>query len=629
MNGPVIQKMTDELASQIAAGEVVDRPSSVVKELIENSIDAGAKTISVETVDGGLSLIMVRDDGVGMEKEDVVMSVMPHATSKLGSIDDLLTLKTLGFRGEALSSIASVSRLLITSKKSEHLTGVLVDFEVGVAKSIKAFGGAVGTRVEVKDLFYNVPARKKFLKRPEVETSHIYESIIRLALCHPTVAFVYTAEGKKWLELPSSQSLIQRAEAIFCKKEKDPSHRLYGLQAKHEHWYGDICLSPPGWNFSTARNIYLLINGRFIKDRSIQHAVIAAFGEILPQGRYPLFIGSWSIPSHEVDVNVHPQKLEVRFLEPNKIYSFVQSMVKQLVIKAPWLTYSLEEQNRSQNSALIQSSPHRPWNEKNILPENSYRNKLDSLENNGAYLSSGLFSSTSVLKEQVPLYPAGTFWGDNLSTDDFIQKENKIARGFFIKLRYIGQWHKTYLLCEAPKELILIDQHAAHESLAFQRLKLLYQDAVFHKQQLLFPVQRDILPAEHSLLQENLLLLEKLGFDIRLYGANTAVLSAVPDAKIFGRGAKCYLDPVVLLDKVITDLSKDKKHTAVAERVDHLLATIACHSVVRAGDVLEFTAAQELLNQLDEVPIEPYCPHGRPVLVRMSSLDIERRFGRT
>lgn len=600
------------LANQIAAGEVVERPASIVKELVENSLDAQATRIDVEIERGGVGLIRVVDNGMGMGPQDAEQSLQRHATSKLRTAADLFAINTLGFRGEALPSIASVTRFRMVTRLASSPCAYLFHWEEGAWKEKGlAIGAPVGTVVEVRDLFHNVPARLKFLKSESTEFGHIQETLIRMALAFPLVHFRLQRGGKKILDVPSHRSFLERAQMLLQTRGKSESEMiLYPAQERIGALQVEACLGDPADAASTARNVYLLVNQRFVRDRSLLHAVSQAYGSLVPEGRFPVAVVHIRIPAEQVDVNVHPQKLEVRFEHPHDVYAAVRQTLHKIVSQTPWLLQTEKE-------ILPSSSSSQGW--WLAEPKPSYgKEPLEVLSLGNTALVPSV-SAVSQQAQQISFLPME-------KNETFSAPQTERIR--FQALRYLGQVHKTYLLGEYQQELIVIDQHAAHERVAFSRLQEAQKQRSFRSQRLLLPLTLEVEPSRIALLEEQAALLQELGFSLRAFGGSSFAVEEVPDVAFFGRGAKIHQEPLLLLEKVLDDLAVAGTSRAPHTLLDRVLATIACHSVVRAGDVLDNQAAHALFAAMDEIDYLPYCPHGRPVMVRIAKNEWDRRFGR-
>ena len=580
------------LADQIAAGEVVERPASVVKELVENAIDAGARRIDVEIEAGGRRLCRVVDDGCGMAPDDARLALRRHATSKIAAADDLWGLTTFGFRGEALPSIAAVSRLTLATRPPEAEAGFELTVEAGVETGAKEIGMPPGTQVTVRDLFFNTPARGKFLKAEATETANVSEAMLRLGLAHPSVHLRLRVGGRVALDLPVHRDLAERVRAALARRGASALHEAAGDEGGNQV---RAFLAGPEEVSATARSTFLFVGGRFVRDRSLLHALALGYGPLLEKGRYPLAALFLDLPGHEVDVNVHPQKMEVRFARAQEVYAAVRHVVGAAIARAPWL---------------------RSRRRRRCAPSRNLRTteRLETLAR-----TRGRSARAAALVFERPAQGAFSLPLRARDAADSAPLPSA-APQFFGALNYIGQIHRTYLVCEANDGLVLIDQHAAHERVVYGRLKAAHERRQIPRQRLLFPIPIEV--GETAAAAATHDVLEALGFEVAPHAPGVVMLHALPEPL---KDA----DPKPLLREVLAELAEG---TPLAggdlERVDHLLATVACHSVVRAGDALGRPAALALLAQLDEVDLRSHCPHGRPVMLRMPLSEIERRFGR-
>jgi DNA mismatch repair protein MutL len=621
------------LADQIAAGEVVERPASVVKELVENAIDAGARRVEVEIESGGRRLIRVVDDGSGMIPDDARLALKRHATSKIASADDLWGLRTFGFRGEALPSIAAVSRLTLATKIAGAGAGFRMVVEAGVETDAREAGIPDGTQVEVRDLFFNTPARQKFQKSEATESANVSEAMLRLALAHPDVHFRLRAAGRVALDLPAHRELGERVRAALARRGASVLHEAEGEEGGHRV---RAFLAGPDEASTTPRSTFLFVGGRFVRDRSLLHALAFGYGALLEKGRYPLATLFIEVPGQELDVNVHPQKLEVRFARPQEVYSAVRHVVGAAIARAPWLA------ERSAHAMRVFTQPARDW---------GARARAGDGDGDGEGRASATITGAGVALPRaaqagLPLRahaarspitglrdaPSRPSFPDRIADADGDGDGRTTSAGrpsalaaddrepFFATLIYIGQLDRTYLVCEAPNEMILIDQHAAHERIAFARLRAAHGRREIRRQRLLFPLPVEVDEISAALASDDRML-EPFGFEVSVTG-HTVLVRAVPEVL---KDA----DPKPLLCDVLGQLADGGVGTSAIERVDHVLATMACHSVVRAGDSLGREQVLALLAQLDGVDLRSHCPHGRPVLLRMALTEIERKFGRT
>jgi DNA mismatch repair protein MutL len=594
MSEPRIRVLPPELADQIAAGEVVERPASVVKELVENALDAGARRVDVDVEGGGRRLVRVVDDGGGMSPDEARLALKRHATSKLRALEELFDLHTMGFRGEALPSIAAVSRFSLTTRTADRDAAFRVVVEGAEEREAGPAGAAVGTQVEVRDLLWNVPARLKFLKAESTEAAHVTEAVARLALAYPEVHFRLRHGGRVALDLPPAARADERVRAVLG---RELGRRLVA----HEHEEAGVrvrlWLTPPEEAQTTSRGLYLYVGPRFVRDRGFLHAVGMGYGELVPRGRYPVAVVMVDPPAGSVDVNVHPQKTEVRFARPQEVYAAVRHAVAAACARAPWVDEGPDASPAARSvMALASSVPPAPL-------------RLSELaERYGEVQERTLFgmapAATATRPAEAPVV------------------KTRAARGFFSSLAYLGQLDLTYLLCEAPGELVLIDQHAAHERIAFERLRDAWTEKQARTQRLLFPRTLELSDAQAAAARAHAEALAGIGFELEPFGGAAFALRAtpaeLPEAEV-----------EATLGELLDELAEAEGSRALEDRLEHMLATIACHSVVRAGDALSRQEALALLESMDGVDYRVHCPHGRPVLLRIGITELARRFGRT
>ncbi len=600
---PRIHVLPSALADQIAAGEVVERPASVAKELCENAVDAGARRVDVEIEAGGRRLIRVVDDGCGMTAAEARLALQRHATSKIACADDLWGLATFGFRGEALPSIAAVSRLTLRTKMAGATAGFRLLVEAGVETDAGEVGMAEGTQMEVRDLFFNTPARLKFLKSESTEAANVSEAVLRLGLAHPEVHFRLRGNGRVALDLPPHRDMAERVRAALARRGAKVLHEAEGEE-------GGIkvraFLASPEDAAPAGRSTFLFVGRRFVRDRALLHALAQGYGELLEKGRYPLAALFVDVPGQELDVNVHPQKLEVRFSRPQEVYAAVRHVVGRAVARAPWLAVSPIRAYTLPPESVAQVDEDRP------LPPRPARDRQASFS--AAFPQSPEFDE----KRGSSRYPT-------LLRDEALPAEAQPAsRGFFGALGYIGQLRRTYLVCEGPSELVLVDQHAAHERIMFERLRVAHRQRAVVRQRLLFPIPIELDEVATAAAREAATLeaLAGLGFEVESFGPSTILLRAVPDLLK-------DVDPKPLLRDVLHRVAEGDSLRLAEENFEQVFATMACHGALRAGDIVAREAAVTLLGQLDAVDLHSHCPHGRPVLLRMSIAEIEQRLGRT
>lgn len=597
-----VRILPEQLANKIAAGEVVERPASVVKELVENALDAGGSDIIIEIEDGGKRLIRVTDNGSGMTREDALLAMERHATSKIVTDNDLFNLHTLGFRGEALPSVASVSRFILASREQGALEGTEIYAEGGRIREVKACGMAEGTVVSVRNLFFNTPARLKFMKSRDTETGHVGEFLHRLALSRPDVRFTYMCDGKTVFRLLPGE-LRGRAGEILG---RPATGELYPLETSENGVLLKGLLGSPALSRSSASHLYTYINGRYIRDRVVQHALLQGYRNVLERGRYPVLVLFITLPAEDVDVNVHPTKHEVRFREQAKIHAVIQNGVEQLLKRAPWLGKGpvLHRQYAPPVAAKaslakveeVKESLLRYAVRREALPQQQAYHPLQSEQSTGN-VPGGIPSGEPALSVSPP------------------------GAGYYSSLQVIGQFRSAYILCQDGADLLLIDQHAAHERVVFQELKSSVASGTLDGQCLLFPETIEMSPAESAAVSAHGDDLLNLAFDLENFGGNTWLLKGVPHLL-------AGLDYKQALRDTVEELCSVGRSGVSAEIIDEILATIACHSVVRGQRHLSLPEIQQLLQRMDRTDFAANCPHGRPAIVRITHREIEKLFKR-
>ncbi len=624
---PVIAVLPSEVIDQIAAGEVIERPASVVKELVDNALDAGAHAITVETTGGGRTTIRVSDDGIGMSPASAVLALERHATSKLRSVNDLWGLASMGFRGEALPSIASVSRMTLTTRRRGDLAATRVIVEASRLVEVTEVGAPVGTTVEVSDLLANLPVRLKFLKSDATEATHVTELCARIAMSHPSVHLRLEHNGRPALELPPDRDHFARAQALLGTRI---ASRMISASGEEDGIRVTAFLGAPELAQATARGVQLFVGKRPVRDRGLLHAITMGYGELVPRGRYPLAIVLLDVPSGSVDVNVHPQKHEVRFSDPSAVAAAVRHVVQAAVASASWRA------ELGPNVPILTSiaAPRLPLDDTPATPlSQRYAQQLRHLQ---SPQQSTLFDDsprawTESIQRQTRASRAAeraelreverSDRPDRVAPEPVADGSGPVSSTFFSSLRYLGQLDLTYLVCDGDGELVLIDQHSAHERVELERLRT-RGDRDVPVQKLLFPTTLDASSEELELVSRPWLLqaLARVGFEVEPFGAATLALRAVPAGIRHG-------DPAQLLRKLLAEWGAEGAPSE-EERVDRMLAELACHSVVRAGDRLSPSEGESLLRELDGVEQAAVGPHGRPILLRLPLAEIARRFGR-
>ncbi len=566
----VVHKLSAALANQIAAGEVVERPSSAVKELVENSLDAGATRIEIAIAGGGLGSIAITDDGFGMTEADAILALERHATSKIREFDDLGRIHSFGFRGEALPSIASVSRFRLTTRQAGQRGGTSIHVDERGVLRAEPVGCAEGTRVEAADLFYNVPARRKFLKSVATETAHVNDVVRSAALARPDVTFVLTRDGKITREYLRAASRHERALALAQGEPLTPVRFARGPLTVEAY------LAPPERARAGASHLDVLVNGRPVRDLKLARAVAQAFGTMLDAGRYPFGVVYLDLPAGDVDVNVHPQKSEVRFADSRAVYEA--------------LRFALEEQL----GGVFRGRAARPAI--------------------GSFVV-GRGRAEPPRSAHVAPTPTPT-----VSQADADEPSLFRSVRFYAGLRFVGQVRGTYLLCEGADGLYVLDQHAAAERVTFHTLRARFAARSLSPQRLPIPAPVVLAAEEIAALEAADDELAALGFELRAVRENTVAVHALP-------ALLRTHDPKAMVCELAAELARSGPR-AFSERLDLVLATLACHGSLRAGDVVAKEEAEALLAVLDDVDFSLPCPHGRPVLFRLGFDDIERRVQR-
>lgn len=623
-----IKILPENWANQIAAGEVVERPASVVKEFMENSIDAHAANITVEIQGGGTRLIRVIDDGIGMDADDVLLCLERHATSKLVKLEQLGRIASLGFRGEAVPSIASISRMTILSRQTDQELGTRAEVVFGRLNKVHETGCARGTVFEVRDLFGNVPARKKFLKSVRTELFHIEEVVKNYSLACPELGFVYSVAGREVLRLPAgSDSLEARVKRLLAPRVRGELVAIdSGLQDDSVRVFG--FLLPPDESFGSAAKFRLFVNGRAVRDRMVMHGVAEGLHGFLLKGHRPAGALFLDLDPGMVDVNVHPAKQEIRFHRANVIHQHIvlavrdgmkkaQEGIKHRVFGAPASAPPSSKPARTGEpvspwSPPVSDSLTGPDSSDHLFPPSQNVNPpAQTREGSGIFALSSSCESGQEEKESQP---------DAVNNRPAsVATSVRVVR--FPGLRYVGQVFKSYLLCESDEGLVVIDQHAAHERLLFEKLKKQYQANQLASQALLFPEVVECSPARIRILQQHGADIAALGLDVQEFGGESYVVKAVP--AILG-----HLSPSEIFGGVF-DTFGEEASTGQMTRVENILATMACKGAIKANHALLPEEGVALVNQMCEADVFSHCPHGRPVVKLFSPEEVKRWFHRT
>lgn len=595
---PIIQLLGREVIEKVAAGEVIERPASVIKELVENSLDASSTRISVEIQGGGIDLIKVSDNGIGILRDELVLAFTRHATSKITTLEDLYRLNTLGFRGEALSSIAAVAKVQASSRRYDKLEGYKILIEHHIKTEIAPVGMPIGTSIIAKDLFYNTPARRKFLKSPSRETSIITDLIERFVLTHPSVGFSYIADGREVLITPEGKTMRAAAGYVYNPGLAQQLIEFYFQDDKLEI---RGLISPP-WNWKTNKSYYTaVVNKRYIKNRLINQAVEEAWGGPGDTSKYPVFILHLSMPPDFFDVNVHPQKTEIKFVEENKVYDAVFKSISSAMQNIK----PAKEANDFRT--VIYEIPFSAGKQSKIKDVNGPRYAPNSKDNNDdpVVLSQDSFFSSSIIE------------ADNNSPH--AKSMTKTLPGNTIELlQPIGQLHGRYLLAEGGEGLYIIDPHAAHERILYEKyISESQQSGAITCHNLLIPETVTLNTLETQLLIESLPKLSRLGFTIEYFGNTTFVIRAVPT------GLDCRKGEVFDL---ITRLITSKHQIASEDFFIEGLKMLACTHAIKLGKPISHEEWVYFLEKLSNCK-EPYhCPHGRPTIILLNHKELTTRF---
>lgn len=608
-----IVQLPASVVTKIAAGEVIERPASVVKELLENAVDAGSTRIDLEIEQGGIELIRVVDNGCGIVADDLPLAFASHATSKLSSADDLFHIGTLGFRGEALASIGGVAQVTLQSRPADAPTGAEITCHGGVLSPARAWNGSPGTRIEVRHLFYNTPVRRKFLRTPATEVGHVSEVFTRLALSHCTLHLTLRHNGKPVYEVPAVAGLRERIGLFFGAEVRD---QLYEFQAGQPPVLLRGLVADPACERGNAKTQYLFLNGRWIRDRSLAHALQEAYRGLLMTGRYAVAFLFLDLPPDQVDVNVHPTKAEVRFRDGQALYHLVLSAIRER-LRAANLTPRLQMpsslgapqvQGLPAGAGTAPTSPFPAWSL--AAPEPPMPN-LPFADGRSAARESLTQAETSSAPTSPTASPITTPGPPPIQANDLPPP------GSFKAI----QLYDAYLVLETPEGMLVIDQHALHERILFEQLKERIRAGNLETQRLLIPEPVD-LPAEQAArVLEHRDALAELGLGVDDFGGGTLLLTSYP--AILGNRS-----PQMILRAVIDHLVTKERPPSREVLLNHLLSLMACHAAVRAGDRLTPEEIAALIAQRELANDTHHCPHGRPTSLLFSRQDLDRQFRR-
>lgn len=597
-----IAVLSREVANQIAAGEVVERPASILKELLENAIDAGADDLGVDLEQGGCKSIRVIDNGRGIAADEIGLAFQRHATSKIQSVDDIFHIVTYGFRGEALPSIASVARVEMTSRGRGALSGSRIVLDGGKIESQQDIGCPEGTTVKVTHIFDHVPARKKFLKSVATEQTACMEVLIRIALSRKNIRIVVTSNGREVLRVPHTAELSERLALILG---EDTASHMITITGQR----GDVHLSGfitrPDYSRANAKGYYFFINGRFVRDALISHAVMTGYRRVIPEKRYPVLVFFLETSPEDVDVNVHPAKTEVRFRNPRDIYDCV---VEAIVAKLA----AVPESERVQYEADREQK------------ETSYHQRVEEALKRYTLVTGGNRPTYGGREERRPEAPLLNLWRDPVvAREEVTVPVNPPANVLqFSVLDYLGQVGATYLIFSGGDKLVVMDQHAAHERILFEKIRSAAQKRTDFQQALLVPEVLSLSPSEYEQFIQSRDILAEAGIDMEPFGGNSIVLKAVP-------GPLANLSPKQFLPDLIDEVLTGGKTVSSMALKEKLFAVMACKGAVKANHTLAADEVKSLCAAMDATPFNATCPHGRPVYLIYHQTDLEKLFKRT
>ncbi len=580
----MIKLLSEETINKIAAGEVIERPANVVKELVENSLDAKSENLEIQIEGAGRELIRIKDDGFGMEKEDLLKSCLRHATSKISKFEDLISLSTLGFRGEALASIAAVSNLVIQSQPKGRQSGWEIRLSGGKLKDSRAFAGSGGTIVEVNNLFFNTPAREKFLKSDATEKSRIIRLIEEISLSRPDISFKVIADGKTVLSAPKTKNILERIADVLG---SELALNLIPVEVSHPNGRIKAFITKREYSLPNKNSQFLFVNGRPVSfPKTISYAVFEAYKENLQVGRSPGVIIFLELKPEQIDVNIHPTKREVRFSQEQEIKQLLYSAIKKAVSESGMASIAAEK-NRAQ----------KPFG-------GDFRSSADNFEYSNRFHGSSRTGFT--IQDLKKVYGS--------------EKEFAAFSPNRENFRILGQLNNLYIICQMDNSMLIIDQHAAEERIKYEEYFSQWQKKRIPVQPLLFPVTVELSPSQNALLKENIEVLRNLGIEAEDFGGKTLRITGLP--AVLGPGRE--VNDILL--KIIDALLEGSKMPA-AEKIENIIRA-ACRSSVKAGDSLAPLEMNKLVKALFQCRSHYTCPHGRPTSFKVSLNELEKYFGR-
>lgn len=616
-----IHIMAPDLANKIAAGEVVNRPASVVKELAENALDAKATRVSVIVKDAGKALIQVSDNGEGMSEEDAALSFARHATSKIRSADELEHIRTFGFRGEALASIAAVSQVEMRTRTDGEQVASSIKVEASEIKERSKEPMERGTSVRVKNLFYNTPARRNFLKSRQTELKNITDVVARMAIAYPEVDWLYVSDDETFLDL-KAKPIEGRLKDVLGEKH---FASLVKLHETTDYVSIDGFIGRPDFARKVRVDQFVYLNRRFIQSRMINHAVFHGYEHILEKGAFPFFIINLTLDPQRVDVNVHPSKLEVKFENESNIYKMILSVVRRTLAAnnlVPAVTFQTgvdivqSDERLSFQSASPRNQRRGPNEQRSPgLTEFDRRDFVGGIEK-GAF--ERLFDAAS---SAVPDAAAPVTADPTRNVLQHTTAPESTTSDGTIGNRSIWQIHNKYIFSQVHSGVMIVDQHAAHERILYERVLANFNDSMPTSQQLLFPQTVELGASDYLLLKDLMPHMERLGFDMRLFGKNTVIIDGIPGDVRIGNERK-------ILEELL-DEYRNNEHATTTDVKDNLAKSFACRAAIKSGDRLTATEMISLIDMLFLTETPYSCPHGRPTMVKVTTDELDRRFGRT
>ena len=612
---PTIRKLSPSVINKIAAGEVIERPASIVKELLENSVDAGAARIDVSLEKGGADLVRVSDDGWGIPADQLLLAVASHATSKIRDADELSRIRSLGFRGEALASIAEVSQLLIRSRPRDADAGSQLEVSGGTVGEVRPCGCPVGTTIEVRNLFFNTPVRRRFLRTPQTETGHANESFARIALARPDLHMTAQHNGRVQHDLPATDRWLDRIIALFGQELGDS---LIWVESEHDGIRLRGYVADPGVSRGNNRMQYLLLNGRHIRDRSLQHALNEAYRGLLTSGRYPIAFLQLEMPPELVDVNVHPGKLEVRFVDGHGLYSMLLGALRKKFLTTD-LTARVSSDDAAQRSAAHGHDREAARRHRQATIEWARGESPRPTDSGVPPAGAETFAASPVPpfrpfgSDQSPAAPPPPAASSRGGQQSVQTPPPQRSDGM--------QIHNRYLVTENEAGLAVIDQHALHERILYEQLRERVLNGALESQRLLVPEPVTLTPAEASTVLDARELLAQLGIEVNPFGGDTVLISSYP-------AMLANLRPAEVLRQVVEQLVADTRSPERRDMLDELLHMISCKAAIKAGDRLSPEEVTSLLQQRQRFQDTHHCPHGRPAILIFTKEELERRFKR-